>query len=390
MFQPFRLEYWLKGALLVFFAQGYQGPKPNFTPWLQENMQSGDFYATLLQQLPLIIAGGLLLLVLGTVYMFIGSCISFMLMDGVKQGVFHLRQSFKNNISSIISLFLWNLIAGITIVLCVVLVGGVVAAPFIFISQGSSSTALMVIMVLLLLLVCLIVFVAFVIYSAMLAGLVVPQMLVEKKGIFAAWSTAIGLVLSNLMEFLGYIVIQVGLALVFGFVVFVFYMLFSMFALAIVAAMGGIENFPETMTTLQNSGLMMPLGAFVALFMLPVPVLLQSYTLHFVAALTGNESYSPSGRQAPSPQTPPAPTESSTPPSSPTPQSSPTPPSPSGTSDPQPPMNGPVNFSDIPTQSANTTSPSETTTSPSMDNITLEPPQSGNTDQPLENDGRKE
>ena len=386
LFQPFRLEYWLKGALLVFFAQGYQGPKPNPTKWFQEHMQSGDIYAVLLQNLPLIIAGVLLLLVLGTIFMFFGACVHFLLLDGVKQGVFHLRKSFTNNLPGIISLFLWNLIAGIILIGFGLLIAAVVMAPFFLVMGSNPNTVLMVLLVLVFMVLGLGFFVAIIIYFSMLAGLVVPQMLVEKKGIFEAWSKAISIVMGNLMEFVGYIVIQTGIGLVFGFIVFIFYMLFSMFALAIVASMGGMESFPETMTAMQDYGLLMPLGAFVALFLLPVPILLHSYTLHFVAALTGNGSYYPDGSQAASSPPPASPS------SGPVPDAPPTPPTPaSGNPAPQPPMNGPVNFADIPIQAANSAVQSDAPAPPEVDESTIEAPrQTDDIEQPIEDNDRKE
>ncbi|MBZ0257660.1 hypothetical protein K8I31_16460, partial [bacterium] len=231
LFKPFRLEYWLKGAVLVFFMQGYQGPKPNPAQWMQEKIKSGgfnDFYELLLHNLPLILVSMLILFVLGTLFMFIGACVQFIFIEGVKEGVFHYRKAFKKHLSSIISLFLWNLIFSVIIVSAVVLVGGIIAAGVMFMGQSNMGSLVIVIGILLGLVLVVLFFIFFTFYHTMLSGLVIPQMLVEQKGILESWTSAISIVLENLMEFLGFLVIQIGVGMVVGSVVFVFYMIFSL------------------------------------------------------------------------------------------------------------------------------------------------------------------
>lgn len=367
LFKPFRLEYWLKGALLVFFMQGYQGPKPNPAQWMQDKIKSGglnDFYELVLHNLPLILVSLLVLFVVGVLFMFISACVQFIFFEGVKEGVFHFRKSFQKHLSSIISLFLWNLIFSVIIVSAVVLIGGIIAAGVMFMGQGNMGSLVIVIGILLGLVLVVLFFIFFTFYHTMLSGLVIPQMLVEQKGILESWTNAISIVLENLMEFLGFLVIQIGVGMVVGIVVFVFYMVFSLFAFAVTAAVGGVDNFPETFSAMQNYGLLIPFGMFIAVILLPSPVLLNSYILNFFAAIANKPEYCPVGCAPTMPTQPSAmQTTNSTPPAS---TETEVPPEPSFMqTQSKATTEGPVNFSDIPVEQPNNTNaptpPSENT-----------------------------
>ncbi len=347
MFRPFRLEYWVKGALLMFLAQGYQGPQPNLNGMITSTMNSGDPFSGLAENLPYIFASVIFYIFIGVLVTFIGAIVSFVFLNGAKEGVFRLRKSFQENLSGIISLFLWNIVAGIILFGAALIIAALIFGLVFLVRDAIGGAVITIIAVLASLVVGLVGFVFFVLYYYLLHTVVVPQMLVENKGIFEAWSSAISIFVENIMEFLGFMLIQLAIGLAFGMVTVIFYLFFTFFAMAVFAGVGSIENFPNAMNTIQGYGLMMPLGAFIAFFLLPVFVLLQSYTLNFLAMIVGNNDYYPVGC---APKTEPDESTSTTANtnSEPQPPSSPTTFNDSAPTQTPPPMNGPVNFSDIP------------------------------------------
>ena len=108
LFQPFRLVYWIKAALLVFLIQGISLLNLHFN--YEELMTSG--YETLaeeaMKQLPTIITLLVVYFILAILFDFLGACARFVLYEGIARGVLYYFSSLQRLMPQIIAFFLWN------------------------------------------------------------------------------------------------------------------------------------------------------------------------------------------------------------------------------------------------------------------------------------------
>lgn len=360
LFQPFRLSFWLKCTFLLFIMGSYNWFAPE--PFWQDALEQGTpeaVLAMLSEQLPKILLYIVLVMLLGILFGFISSCCRLIFLDGIYQGEQRYGLAFQRNLSNIISYFLWNIIVTFLGMIAALLIAAIVVLPFAFLEGAGAGGIGIALMVLFMLLLGLIFVVIIVAYITLLDGMVLPQMLVEDKGIIESWGRALSLALENMFDFIGYAMIRFGLGLIVFFIMMVYIFFMSLFSFAIFGMSFDPESIQQATQSMNSSIFMAPFNFIIMFLLLPVSALSDSYALSFMGKLTGNDSY----RKTPgasltgptSDDAPESPTADSPPPASP--YSSTMPVS----------TSGPVKFSDIP-EDAPTAQPGQSPETPTASN----------------------
>ncbi len=332
LFQPFRFVYWLKMTILFLFMSGissmnYYRFQGDTTPRFDNLDGMAD---QMLEMMPYFISIAILVILLMILFTFLSSAARILFYKGILDGVIYYMKYFREQSSSIISYFLWNvivtLVAGIVLLLIsfgILLLGYLLGAfegdtlgLVISITLGGSFIVILFILVIL--------------YFVLLDSLVLPIMVVKQRGIFAAWSKALGLALANFWDFTGYVLIRIAIGIFVGIVTFFIGLFLGMLALLIIIPLsGGVElNFISA--TLIGI-ILLPIAFIINFFLLPIPAFKDSYALSFMGGLTGDSSFEPiNSTQTDIPSEP------------------------AQTQEPQLPNGqGPVDFKDIPSQDTN-------------------------------------
>ena len=227
LFRPFRLLIWLKMALLALLVRGLSSFM-DLTTRLGGNSESiftdmESTYEAIQANLPYYVGIFVVALFLYLIFIFFNAVARFLFYDGVLNGMTYFFKSWSEHFSAIITYFLWNIVVSL-------ILGGITvlffAGIYFFIIMGFSDPQAsvgvgMALGITLIFGLGLIFFILWAFYMVILDNLVVPQMLVKKRGIIKAWAEALGMVLENLFDFIGFILIR--------FVVHMFFTIMVMF-----------------------------------------------------------------------------------------------------------------------------------------------------------------
>ncbi len=292
LFQPFRLVYWIKAALLVFLIQGISLLNLHFN--YEELMTSG--YETLaeeaMKQLPTIITLLVVYFILAILFDFLGACARFVLYEGIARGVLYYFSSLQRLMPQIIAFFLWNFIVKF-LFLFLLTVGFFImltAAWFLTASLEQTTALILIFAVNLILLTLLGIFVA--LYLVLFNSMAAPLMAIQQRGIFEAWRISLRLALENMGEFLGYVILRFLLMVGYTFIVFWFGLVAGILSFGYYTPyFNPIElGVPRALILWLLS---LPFEFFLTFILLPLPVLQNAYALSFMARLTGAEELEP-------------------------------------------------------------------------------------------------
>lgn len=307
LFQPFRLVFWLKMALLALLMGGATSFRGNFpsgggttrttTPgslptgpfqdMANAFMENAAFYVLILF--------GVMLLVL--IFSFLASIAKFLFYEGTLSGVSYFIDGFKNNVSGIVSYFLWNILVGLLFVIVIsvsaFMIILLVFGGFSAIDMSPNESLPIILLITLGLGLGLILIIVGIIYTEMLEAMVVPLMVVHKYGIFHSWGITIRLVLENLFEFLGFVLIRIGITLIVWFAMFIFFIFIGIFGFLFLSAIVGPGRSTEFgMLTLFFLTLTMLPGMYlVNIVILPISVLMHAYALSFTGSLLQDPAF---------------------------------------------------------------------------------------------------
>lgn len=338
LFTPPRLMYWVWMILLLFMIQGFN-PMQIVIESVGIDTSDPQSIETFLQDIESKILLIILLIFLGMlfaiIHSFLAAACSFIFMRGIKEGVVRIVDYFFQHAGAIVSLFLWNIAIGFIIVLGIAVLVGVLSVMAF--ALGGQPTNMTFVLIGFSCVFGLFGVVIMSIYTLFLSLFVIPQMLVENRGILQSWGRAFGLFFENLAESLGAGLFYLLMGFTMGIIGFVFTMGGSLFLFAIDFANNGGEFTPEALSGNMNSVLMIPFIFVATIVYFPIVAFTSSFALHFMASITGNRDYIP----ARSPMLDTFTDDGDEPPMEP---GSPT----GGTPVPPAPTDGPISFSDIP------------------------------------------
>ncbi|MFB3787969.1 MAG: hypothetical protein ACE15F_16550 [bacterium] len=294
LFQPFRLIYWIKAALLVFLIQGIS--LLNLHLNYEELMTSG--YETLaeeaMKQLPTIITLLMVYFLLTILFDFLSACARFALYEGIAQGVLYYLASFQRLMPQIIAFFLWNFIVKFLFLLTLTVGFFIMLTAAWFLTASFEQTTALILIVTLNLILLTILGVLVALYLVLFNSMVAPLMAIQQKGIFEAWGTSLRLALENMGDFLGYAVLRFLLVLCSVFILFWFNLIVG------ILSFGYYTPYFNPIELGVARALLLwllssPFEFILTFFLLPLPVLQNAYALSFMARLTGAEELEPRG-----------------------------------------------------------------------------------------------
>lgn len=315
LFQPFRLVFWLKMAILALLLGGpstfrFNFPGGGFPGSTPSPTIPGSEFETIMNQIVENIAIISVVFVAVTLFMivftFLHSCARFFFYDGILNGVVYFGDSWRRNSSQIIVYFLWNIVVSILFFILVIVL---IALAFLVLGGilGFSSTeptmGVIILMVTLGLGFALILILLGILYAELLDGVVVPHMLVKKIGIFESWSIALRLFFENLLEFVGFLLIRLAV----GIVSFMFYffaaMIIGVMAMLVMFPIFGLaspdSNLPFVFMTVMTLVLILP-GVYIVNFIfLPISVFNNAYSLSFLAGIAHDPTFEPQNSTTP-------------------------------------------------------------------------------------------
>lgn len=238
---PFDAGRWLRLALITFFVFGSIGGFPPggsfevgdgdvrvgpvggdrapdgwvvgdwpgpFTPAGPGDVALGDFEAAIWFVLAIAAIG----LVLGLLYLFVGSVMEFVLYESLRSERVSVREDAGEHLGLGVSLFAFRVVLGL---LAVVLVGG--AAALVFLSALSGPVTVIAALLILAPLFFLLGIVGYLV-NLFTTEFVAPIMLLEDRGVLSGWRRFWGVLRGDWGEFLIYALIRFGLNLAAGLV----------------------------------------------------------------------------------------------------------------------------------------------------------------------------
>ncbi len=296
LFQPFRFVYWLKMAILVLLINGLSNTNLfQYRNQQQTNFQELETMADrALEMLPFIVGIVILVILFIIVISFLSSAARVLFYRGVLDGVVYYGRFFREEGSTILSYFLWNVIVTILAFFFILLIGILFMFSSFLLGTFEGNTTGLIVSVTVGIVLFVIVIIGVIAYHILLHCMVLPQMIVEKKGIFSSWSRAIGLALEQLGEFIGFVLIRIAIGicvLLLMIVVSIFIgMIAVLFALPLTG--GGELGFA---TGVVLTILLFPIAFALNFILLPIPTFQDTYALSFMAGITGNNNYEPGG-----------------------------------------------------------------------------------------------
>ncbi|WP_226041084.1 hypothetical protein [Natrinema sp. DC36] len=211
---PVRPWTWLKLALIAFFvggtgfggssfSGGFGGGTPSETG--TDPVTSVDFA----EWVPILIAIGVILLVVGLGFLFLSSLFEFTLLESLRSGEVHVRRYTSRNVGRGARLFGFRVAVGLITLL---LLGGPLAAIVLSTSEGIAWG-----LIGLLALFAIPVVLGFVIVDRFTTVFVAPTMLERDLGVLAAWKRFWPTLTSHWTEYVVYLLLVWVLQLVIGF-----------------------------------------------------------------------------------------------------------------------------------------------------------------------------
>ncbi|MEF8872378.1 MAG: hypothetical protein V5A41_12180 [Haloarculaceae archaeon] len=222
---PVDRDLWLRLAVVVFFLSGgsgvgslpnvsWQFPAGNVEGLPSDVMPADGLPVALFgEYLPLIVGVAALFALLGLIFTFVGAVMEFVLVDALRTESVSVRAMFREHVRRGLALF------GVYLVLFLLTAGPIVGSAFLFVVPSlNDGGATLAIGVLLTGLVALVVGVLAALAYVFTVAFVVPTMLAEDRGLRSAWGRFWRVFRDNVVEFLVYLAIRVGLLIALGIV----------------------------------------------------------------------------------------------------------------------------------------------------------------------------
>lgn len=309
LFKPFNLKLWLKIGLIVFLlnVSQFAGQGARFTDMEKLGVEfTGEVIILLLAVMAVI-------LFLTLVLSFVEAVFSFVFIEALMEGRVEFVNGFKRNASRGLYLFLFRLVTSI------IVLGGIVvlvaAGAFAAITINSELFTIAIILVGILLLIP--IMIASGLFFSLTQDFVVPLMFYRNDGVVSGWRRLIGLLSSNLSQFIVYVIIKIAFGMIAGIISLVIALL--LFGIILVASLviGGGSVLAWLGLTAAAPSLesltvyMVILGAilFVALLIavqytvgvitLPIEVFFRYYSLFFIQNIDGRNTSEKTVQEAP-------------------------------------------------------------------------------------------
>jgi len=216
---PFDRSQWLRLAAVVFFLAGGSGAGSapsagsNATPSLATDVPTDVPTSLLDANLLAIIAVGGAILTLGLLYTLVGAVMEFVLVDTLRTERVSVRETFRAQVRNGLSLFLFQLVLGLT---TVGILGGVallLALP----TTGGGGVGL-ALGILAFVVTFLVVFLTAALANLLTVDFVVPTMLHEDRGLVASWKRLWPVLRRDVEQFVVYLLVRIGVAIAVGIV----------------------------------------------------------------------------------------------------------------------------------------------------------------------------
>lgn len=297
LFQPFRMGFWLKAALLILFIQGLA----IFSPfeYLQgfTDLENPDQIAErTLEILPTLLGLFFVSMLISVIMEALHAWACFLYFDALRDGFIYYRPSTNRNGTGIVTFFLWNLvmklvIGGLVVVSLIVLLIPTWLLTALFQNQTGLILALTFAGLFALFLLS-----VYIVYIILLYGVVIPQMAVKSKGIFEAWKESFQIAFNQPGELLGYALIRIILWCVAFFCIAAIAFFYGLCSAGFSTLLGGSPaEFGEKIFAMQAA---LPLQIIIAFLLLPLFTLRTAYTLCFLSDLKQDRDYEPKGGES--------------------------------------------------------------------------------------------
>jgi hypothetical protein len=310
LFGPFRLDFWARMGMVSLltgeFAGGSSGGSSVNIPASGAGTGGEDFlwqaapvWQKVLQYLPWVVFGIVVLVALVVVAIYIASVFRFVLFDAVLTGRAHLTQGWHRWQEPGGSFFLWQLGFGLSMMFLLALVIGLpiyLAFRAGIFRQPNQHVGLLVLggLGLLLLLIGIVLLGALVHFMA--KDFVVPLMALENLGVLDAWQRLLPMLTAEKWGYAGYVLMKIVLtiasAILFG-IVNLFVVLIMAIILAVVGAgaffVGKAIGLTWALSTLALVVILASLAVMIVLYAIafvssPAMVFFQAYAIHFFSS----------------------------------------------------------------------------------------------------------
>lgn len=216
---------WLRLAVVVFFLSGgsgvgslpnlsWQFPAGNAEGLPVDAVPADGLPIALFEEhLPLIVGIAAVFALAGLLFTFVGAVMEFVLVDALRRESVSVRAMFREHVRKGLTLFT------VYLVLFLVTAGPITGSAFLFVVPAlDGGGAPLAVGVLLTGLIAVVVGVLAALAYVFTVAFVVPTMLAEDRGLRSAWGRFWGVLRSNVVEFLVYLAIRVGVLIAVGIV----------------------------------------------------------------------------------------------------------------------------------------------------------------------------
>lgn len=303
LFRPFKLKKWIFLCVIALLAAEFSGCGINFNYPREKTQQVSpappfqkpEWPACRL--VPVLIAAGIIALIVFLLYLWLYSRFSFVFLNSVIRNDASIKAPFKENKPLGNSFFKWNL----TFLLCISAV--FLTMLFIFISGIKISVLLIILWIFTVFILA----VFFIIVNVITHDLVLPIMLRDKIRIIKGWQETLGIIRSEKLQFIKYLLIKLALRIAAGIAGGLFSMVVFLVLFIQLSILGGLLYavsfaLPEAIRwgyyiLLITLGII-TLTAIIFLInftLLPIPVFFRTYSLEFLARLDERYNFKKEG-----------------------------------------------------------------------------------------------
>lgn len=219
LFRPFALRKWLALGFVSLVAGFAEGGGGHF------NVPSGDSSgsdqnweavgAWIVAHLALIIAGAILLFLVGLAFQWLGSVMKFVYMNQVTRDPYAIREPFRRFIPQGTSFFLWNLAFGLVMLLTLGILVGIPIA-LIFAMELTHNVAAIVVVAVWCLLILLATITVAAVIDIFARDFVSTAMFVRRVGVMAGWRMILPLLGENKGQSALYVLMLIAISLAMG------------------------------------------------------------------------------------------------------------------------------------------------------------------------------
>ncbi|WP_340100088.1 DUF7544 domain-containing protein [Salinibaculum salinum] len=222
---PIDRGLWLRLAVVVFFLSGgsgvgslpnvsWQFPAGNIEGLPSDAVPADGLPVALFEEyLTLVVGVAALFALLGLVFTVVGAVMEFVLVDALRTESVSVRAMFREHVRRGLALF------GVYLLLFLVTAGPIVGSAVLFVVPSLDDGGItLAIGMLLTGFVALVVGVLAALAYVFTVAFVVPTMIAEDRGLRSAWRRFWGVLRDNIVEFLVYLAIRIGLLIALGIV----------------------------------------------------------------------------------------------------------------------------------------------------------------------------